>query len=134
MSTPVIGTGVLTRGCLAEMLSLSSGQSTTAPLGTVVIHLLANPVAPTLDTPLASLSECTFDGYAAATATFSGPSVDLAGDTVLTPTVVPNSAVMAPSLLTRSMAGTQPVRERWPVYRLWARSLLSCPASVRRLL
>jgi len=90
VSTPVIGTGVLTRACLAEILSLSSGQSTPSPLGTLAIHLFANPVSPSIDTPLSALTECTFDGYASEMATMSGPTVDLAGDTVLTPTVVPS--------------------------------------------
>lgn len=89
MSTPVIGSGVLTRQCLAECLTLASGGSTTSPLGTVVFHLASNPVALSIDLTLAALTECTFDGYSAPNVTFSGPTLDLAGDTVLTTTVVP---------------------------------------------
>lgn len=69
--------------------SLAIGTTPTPPLVTCVMHLYANPVSWTRDTPQAAITECTFDGYAPKTlnSAFVGPQLNLGGDTVVTPTV-----------------------------------------------
>jgi len=76
---------------IAIMESLATGLTPTPPLTTCVFHLGQNPVSPSVDTSLGSLTECTFDGYAPVTiASWSTPAQNLQGDTVVTPTTIPS--------------------------------------------
>lgn len=77
------------RVIIATIESLASGVGTLAPFATGMARLAANPVTWTEDTPDSAITEATFDGYAPVPVTYGGPTQDLEGDTVISPTVVP---------------------------------------------
>lgn len=81
---------VITRTMIKYLESFAVGLAPSAPLQTCVFHLGKNALNPTIDTTLAAITECDFDGYAPVTITTFGPPVaDLAGNTEVVPTITP---------------------------------------------
>lgn len=79
----------ISRTAIKLLESLASATGTLAPFTTGLARLANNPITWTEDTPSGAIIESGFAGYAAVPVTFGGPTTDLQGDTVISPTVVP---------------------------------------------